>query len=88
MIEFKNFDVDFNCDIKATEEGFLHPIVYGANLKFGDSYYYHDNEFIAFFMEQVVEFGIVIMENSVYFVGEYIFTNMAGPVLTTFLNNF
>lgn len=39
-------------------------------------------------MHQFVQFGLVIVENSVYFVGEYIFTNMAGPVLTTFLNDY
>lgn len=39
-------------------------------------------------MHQVVQFGLVIIENSVYFVGEYIFTNMAGPVLTNFLNDY
>lgn len=39
-------------------------------------------------MHQVVQFALVIVENSVYFVGEYIFTNMAGPVLTTFLNDY
>jgi hypothetical protein len=49
---------------------------------------YHDNQFVAIIMHQIVEFGLVIVENSVYFVGEYIFTNMAGPVLTTFLNDY
>ena len=39
-------------------------------------------------MHQVVQFALVIVENSVYFVGEYIFTNMAGPVLTTFLDDY
>jgi len=39
-------------------------------------------------MHQFVYFGIVIIENSVYFVGEYIFTNMMGPVMDSFLNHY
>lgn len=66
----------------------MKPITYGADIKFGESYLYHDNTWVAIFMHQVVQFGLVIIENSVYFVGEYIFTNMAGPVLTNFLNDY
>jgi len=49
---------------------------------------YHDNPIVAFFMHQFIYFGIVIIENSVYFVGQYIFTNMMGPVMDSFLNHY
>jgi hypothetical protein len=39
-------------------------------------------------MHQFLYFGLVIIENSVYFVGEYIFTNMLGPVMDGFLNHY
>lgn len=39
-------------------------------------------------MHQFVFFGMVIIENSVYFVGQYIFTNMMGPIMDTFLDHY
>jgi len=30
----------------------------------------------------------VILENSTYFVGQYIFSSMFGPILTDFLHNY
>lgn len=87
-LEFDNFDVDFNCDLELMQEGYLKPIVYAIDIKFGKSYFYHDNAIVAFVAHQFVEFAIVIIENSTYFVGQYIFTGMLGPVLTSFLNNY
>jgi hypothetical protein len=87
-LEFHDFEFDINCQLKCTDMGYLKPVVYSAKINFGESYLYHDNQFVSVVMHQIVEFGIVIIENSVYFVGDYIFTNMAGPVLTTFLNDY
>jgi len=87
-LEFQNFDVDFNTDLELMETGFLKPIVYAIDIKFGNSYFYHDNAFVSFIMNQFVEFAIVIIENSTYFVGQYIFTSMLGPVMTSFLNEY
>ena len=39
-------------------------------------------------MHQFVYFGIVIIENSVYFIGDYIFSNMAGPLMDNALNHY
>jgi len=62
--------------------------VYDVDIKFGESYLYHEDKFVAFIMHQFVYFSIVIIENSVYFVGEYIFTNMMGPIIDNFLNHY
>ena len=70
------------------ETGFLKPVVYAIDIKFGNSYFYHDNAIVAFIMNQFVEFAIVVIENSTYFVGQYIFTSMLGPLMTSFLNNY
>jgi len=51
------------------QSGFLRPVVYGIDIRFGNSYFYHDNAIVAFVMNQFVEFAIVIIENSTYFVG-------------------
>ena len=39
-------------------------------------------------MHQFISFGIVIVENSVQFIGEYILTDMFGPVMDEFLNHY
>lgn len=85
---FKDFKLDFETDLVLDEHGYLDPVVYSADIHFGESYLYHDNPITAFVMHQFIYFGIVIIENSVYFVGQYIFTNMAGPVMDSFLNHY
>ena len=85
---FKDFKFDFETDLVLDENGYLDPVVYTADINFGESYLYHDNPIVAFVMHQIVYFGIVIIENSVYFVGQYIFTNMMGPVMDEFLNHY
>jgi hypothetical protein len=85
---FKDFKLDFETDLQLDEHGYLDPIVYSADIHFGESYLYHDNPITAFIMHQFIYFGIVIIENSVYFVGQYIFTNMMGPVMDSFLNHY
>lgn len=85
---FKDFKFDFETDLVLDEHGYLDPVVYSADIHFGESYLYHDNPITAFVMHQFIYFGIVIIENSVYFVGQYIFTNMMGPVMDSFLNHY
>jgi hypothetical protein len=43
---------------------------------------------MAFVMHQFVYFAIVIIENSVYFVGDYIFSEMMGPVVDKMLGHY
>jgi len=85
---FKDFDVDFQTDFVLDENGYLDPVVYDVDVKFGKSYLYHDNKIMAFVMHQFIYFALVIIENSIYFVGDYIFSNMGGPILDEMLNHY
>lgn len=85
---FADFDFDLDADFELGEDGYLDPIVYSAKINFGDSYLYHDNAIVAFFMHQWVYYTIIIVENSVYFVGQYIFTHMLGPILDEMMNHY
>ena len=85
---FEDFDIDFQTDLVLDENGYLDPVVYDCDIKFGKSYLYHDNKIVAFVMHQFVYFAIVIVENSVYFVGDYIFSNMMGPIMDQALNHY
>lgn len=85
---FKDFSFNFKSNFKLDENGYLDPMMEDCDIKFGDSYLYHDNQIIAFTMHQFIYFAIVIVENSVYFVGQYIFSNMMGPVMDTYLDHY
>jgi len=85
---FKDFKLDFACDLQLDKNGYLDPIVYDVDIQFGQSYLYHDNPITAIVMHQVIYFGLVIIENSIFFVGKYVFSDMAGPVMDKFLNHY
>lgn len=70
------------------EKGFLDPSVKSIDVHFGESYLYHNNPFTAFAMHQVLYLTIIVIENSVWWVGDYIFTEMMGPVMDRFLNHY
>lgn len=84
----KDLDLDLEADFQLSGEGYLDPVVYNCKLNFGDSYLYHDNSFVAFFMHQYIYYTLIVIENSVYFVGQYIFTHMLGPVLDEMMNHY
>jgi hypothetical protein len=63
------------------ERGFLSPVVYDVEIKFGNSYLYHDNKMMAFVMHQFIYYSIVMIENSTFFIGDYLFSKMLGPLL-------
>jgi hypothetical protein len=86
--EFKDFKFSFLCELKTTSQGYLRPIVYSTTLDFGESYLYHDNNFIAFLMKNIIDFTMVCMENSVQYFGTYIDTELLGPVISYATNDF
>lgn len=70
------------------ERGFLVPHVYDVEIKFGDSYLHHDNFFLGFFMHQIVTYSMVMIEQSSFFVGKYMFSGMLGPLFDQALSNY
>jgi hypothetical protein len=87
-LEFTDFDVNFNTQLELYESGFLKPVVYELEIKFGNTYVYHENWLISFVMGQFIEFAIVVIENSTYFVGQYIFSGLLGPMIAKFTNGY
>jgi hypothetical protein len=53
-LEFADFDVDFNTDLKLDSRGYIDPSVYDIWLNFGDTYLHHDDWFVAWVMHQIV----------------------------------
>lgn len=55
---------------------------------FGDSYLHHDNVILGFFMHQTIYYVMVIVENSSWWAGRYVFSHMLGPVLNDMLHDY
>lgn len=87
-LDFEDFEVDFSCSLHLNAEGNLRPIFYTFHMNFGDSYLYYDNPFWAFVMHQIVQFAMIIIENTAFFCGELIMSQIGEPVLTTFLGDY
>ena len=85
---FKDFDIDFSASLAVNADGNLKPTFYTLHIKFGDSYLTHDNWFFAFLMHQFVEFSLIIIENTAFFCGELMMTNIGEPMLTGFMNDY
>lgn len=88
MLEVEDFDIDFECDFTLDENGYLDPRVSSVDINFGETFLYHENKFIGFLMHQLITFGIVVVQNSVYWLGGYIFSNMFGPLLDKILDDY
>ena len=86
--EFKDFAMGASFELKATEEGYLQPVVHDAKLDFGYSYLYHEDEWLAFVGYTFIEFGIVCMENSVFYWGDFMWSRMLGPIISWATNDF
>lgn len=43
---------------------------------------------MAYYMHQFVYYGIVMVENSAYFLGTYIFSHMLGPLMDNMMNDY
>ena len=69
-LEFSDFKISVLTDLQVTSKGYLKPWIYSCHMSFGDSYFYHDNQFVAFIMYEVIEFFLVVWENSIYFFGD------------------
>jgi hypothetical protein len=62
--------------------------VYDVKIQLGKSMITNTNWLLEEMCHGFLEFSIVMIENSSWFWGEYMFTNMLGPVLDKFTNHY
>jgi len=60
VLEFKDFDIKFNCVFTLNDQGFLRPIVYATDLKWGETKFYHEDWFLELLSFQVIKFMQVV----------------------------
>ena len=83
-----NVKFDFDAGLKLNQKGYLDLDVQSCYISFGKSYFHHDNIIFVFLTNQIIEFGKIFIENSVYFVVKYIFNSMLGPELDSILGHY
>jgi hypothetical protein len=62
--------------------------VYGVDIEFGESNFEQDDPFLNFVTFEIIQFSMVVIHNTAWLLGEYMFTNMLGPVLDKYLNHY
>lgn len=67
----------------------LDPIVQDCDIDFGRrSYFRHNNKYLEYLMHQFIVLSVQIIEQSSFFMGQYMFTELLGPVLDTYLRHY
>lgn len=84
----ENLDVDFGFDLKLDDKGYLDPQVWDVMIDFGGSYIYHDSIYVRYTMFQILQLGKVMIQNSAFFFGDRMFTQLLGPVMDKYLNHY
>ena len=88
-LQFKDFDIDFKAALVLNEEyGYLDPVVYSTDIKMGETTIEHDDKVVEFVMHGLIKFIELSIENSSYFLGDYMFTKLLGPILDHALNHY
>lgn len=84
--DIQDMKLNFNTEFVTTSQGYLKPIIWATELNWGETTVYHDNFLLALMFDQWIKFTLIIMQNSMYFMGNYILNGMLEPPLTQFLN--
>jgi hypothetical protein len=58
---FEDFDVKFNANFGITDEGYLKPVVYQTDLKWGRSDFFHENWFVQFISFNAIKYAMVMI---------------------------
>jgi Na+-driven multidrug efflux pump len=62
--------------------------VYACDIKWGSTTVTHKRWWMEYLMKQMIVFSEVMIENSAWFVGEYMFSNLMGPAMDKLLNHY
>ena len=87
-INIIDFDMDFKGQFKLDEKGYLDPVVYACDINFGSSDIQSDDWLVEFLMFEIVHFSFIVIQNTAWATGPFMFTNMLGPVLDKYLNHY
>lgn len=73
-LTFVDFEFEFEGSLLLNEKGYLDPLVENCSIHFGQSTFTHENDIMELFYHQLVVFSIVVIENTSFYMGKYIFS--------------
>ena len=80
--------MDFKGQFVLDENGYLDPIVYGCDINFGESDVVSSDWFVEFWTFELIHFSFIVIQNTAWIIGPFMFTNMLGPVMDKYLNHY
>jgi len=81
-------DIDFTTKLDLSKEGYILPQIQQLDIKLGNSNLMFSSQLFKFLFTNFVEFNVEMIENTSRILGQYIFTELIGPVLYKALNNY
>lgn len=88
VFDIEDLMLKFNTELQTTEQGYLRPILWATDLSWGNTKFYHENWMLAVLFDQWINFTLIIVQNSIYFLGDAIMNGMLEPPLTQFMNDY
>jgi hypothetical protein len=89
-IEFgiEDLDIDLIITLEINDAGYIHPVFHDVKFDLGGTYFNFENGFLEFLAWQIINFTFIMIENSLYFVGPFLLTDMAGPNIDKIMHNY
>lgn len=84
----ENLDIDLVITLGITDKGYIHPVFHDVKVDLGGTYFYFENGWLEFLAWQIIEFTFIMIENSIYFVGPFLLTDMASQNIDRMLDGY
>lgn len=83
-----DFKFSFEGSLVLNEKGYLDPIVENCEINFGKSSFTHEDDILEIFYHQLVVFSMVVIENTSFYMGRFIFSQTLGPIMDKTTNHY
>ncbi len=70
------------------KNGYLDPKIKKVDLDWGTTYFEFEDFWIELYAFQTIKFIMVVIKNSINFVGDAFLSHMIGPIIDRFLNGY
>lgn len=87
-VVLKYIDFNIQTDLKMDKNGYLDPYIKQCMIDIGKSTVEYDSHVVEFIAHETLDLMLVIIEQSVEFIGEYVFTHTLGPLIDTYTNHY
>lgn len=85
VFDLRDIKIASNQELYVTENGFIYPDVLAVDFNWGETSFYHENFIMQVLVDGWIKFLLVIIQNSLYFLGNEILNGMIEPIVTKIL---